>query len=221
MNSLRVLGTAAAIALILPIAVPSAGFAQERGARGGRAGVSASPSVGGGATVSGGNFNAGARVGGPGPSTAYTGSARVNTGGATVGTQRFATTSGNTYNGGRTWQGGSNWQGGNNWQANNWRGNNWRGDNWRGDRWNNGAFIGGALAGAAIGSAYAYDYPGYYGDYGYYDDGYYGDGYGYDVAVAPAPVGGDGAGYCAQRYRSYDPASGTYLGFDGLRHPCP
>ena len=32
-------------------------------------------------------------------------------------------------------------------------------------------------------------------------------------------VGGD-ASYCAQRYRSYDPASGTYLGFDGLRHPC-
>ncbi len=27
--------------------------------------------------------------------------------------------------------------------------------------------------------------------------------------------------YCAQRYRSYNPASGTYLGFDGLRHPCP
>jgi hypothetical protein len=26
--------------------------------------------------------------------------------------------------------------------------------------------------------------------------------------------------YCAQRYRSYDPASGTYLGYDGLRHPC-
>jgi hypothetical protein len=27
--------------------------------------------------------------------------------------------------------------------------------------------------------------------------------------------------YCAQRYKSYDPASGTYLGRDGLRHPCP
>jgi hypothetical protein len=37
-----------------------------------------------------------------------------------------------------------------------------------------------------------------------------------------APVyGGNTASYCAQRYRSYDPASGTYLGFDGLRHPCP
>jgi hypothetical protein len=35
----------------------------------------------------------------------------------------------------------------------------------------------------------------------------------------PAQVGA--VDYCAQRYRSYDPASGTYLGFDGIRHPCP
>lgn len=28
-------------------------------------------------------------------------------------------------------------------------------------------------------------------------------------------------GYCAQRFRSYDPGSGTYLGYDGLRHSCP
>jgi hypothetical protein len=27
--------------------------------------------------------------------------------------------------------------------------------------------------------------------------------------------------YCMQRYRSYDPDSGTFLGNDGLRHPCP
>jgi BA14K-like protein len=26
---------------------------------------------------------------------------------------------------------------------------------------------------------------------------------------------------CAQRFRSYDPLSETYLGYDGLRHPCP
>ena len=25
---------------------------------------------------------------------------------------------------------------------------------------------------------------------------------------------------CAQRYRSYDPALGTFLGYDGHRHPC-
>ena len=27
--------------------------------------------------------------------------------------------------------------------------------------------------------------------------------------------------YCARRFKSYDPASGTYLGYDGLRHSCP
>jgi hypothetical protein len=27
--------------------------------------------------------------------------------------------------------------------------------------------------------------------------------------------------YCMQTYRSYDPQSGTYLGYDGLRYPCP
>jgi len=41
--------------------------------------------------------------------------------------------------------------------------------------------------------------------------------------AAPVYVqpGGGAYDYCAQRYRSYDPASGTYLGYDGLRHPCP
>jgi len=35
------------------------------------------------------------------------------------------------------------------------------------------------------------------------------------------PPGGDPAAYCAQRFRSYDPQSGTYLGNDGQLHPCP
>lgn len=26
--------------------------------------------------------------------------------------------------------------------------------------------------------------------------------------------------YCSQKYRSFDPASGTYLGYDGQRHRC-
>ena len=86
-----------------------------------------------------------------------------------------------------------------------------------------GGFFPGAVAGAIVGGALASGAYGYYGpgyDSGYYyDNGYY-DG-GDDVAVAPAPVEGDGTAYCMQRYRSYDPASGTYLGFDGQRHPCP
>jgi hypothetical protein len=48
-------------------------------------------------------------------------------------------------------------------------------------------------------------------------------------AVAGAPFRGFNDGYasmdanassCAQRYRSYDPASGTFFGRDGRRHPC-
>jgi len=38
--------------------------------------------------------------------------------------------------------------------------------------------------------------------------------------AAPA-YGSNTHAYCAQRFKSYDPASGTYLGYDGLRHPCP
>ena len=26
---------------------------------------------------------------------------------------------------------------------------------------------------------------------------------------------------CADRFRSYDPSTGTYLGYDGAEHPCP
>jgi hypothetical protein len=32
---------------------------------------------------------------------------------------------------------------------------------------------------------------------------------------------GDAVAYCMQRFKSYDPGSGTYLGYDGLRHSCP
>ena len=32
---------------------------------------------------------------------------------------------------------------------------------------------------------------------------------------------GNAVDYCLSRFRSYDPQSGTYLGNDGYRHPCP
>src|ERR1700739_3941908 len=38
--------------------------------------------------------------------------------------------------------------------------------------------------------------------------------------VNPSSAMGGDASYCAQRYRSYDPASGTFMGYDGRRHPC-
>lgn len=59
-----------------------------------------------------------------------------------------------------------------------------------------GALIGGLAAGALIGGAIA--------------------------SQAPAPnYGGNATAYCQQRFKSFDPASGTYLGYDGKRHPCP
>lgn len=87
-----------------------------------------------------------------------------------------------------------------------------------------GAGIGlGIAAGALLGGAIIASQP--YG-YGYpYAPGYaYGPGYSYAPGYAYGPgyaAGGDAVAYCSQRFRSYDPRSGTYLGYDGLRHPCP
>lgn len=41
--------------------------------------------------------------------------------------------------------------------------------------------------------------------------------------AAPAYAGTDGnaEAYCAQKFKSYDASSGTYLGYDGNRHACP
>ena len=87
----------------------------------------------------------------------------------------------------------------------------------RGFGWGFGA---GLLGGAIVGGALAAPY--YYGAPYYYPPAYYGPGPGYygGPAYGPGP-GGDGVAYCARKYRSYDPASGTFLGNDGARHPCP
>jgi hypothetical protein len=37
----------------------------------------------------------------------------------------------------------------------------------------------------------------------------------------PYPVYDPAIAYCLRRYRSYDPYTMTYLGYDGRRHPCP
>ena len=72
-----------------------------------------------------------------------------------------------------------------------------------------GAGLAGLAAGAVIGGAIASQAAPAYG-------------YDYQDAYAPAPEQvGDSGSYCAQRYKSYDPGSGTYLGYDGMRHPCP
>ena len=93
---------------------------------------------------------------------------------------------------------------------------------WLGD-WNWGRPAGG----------YGYDgyaYPGY--GYGYAPTPGYGyapaPGYAPTPGYAPAPgyatgyqAGAADVAYCVRRYRSYDPSSGTYIGRDRLRHPCP
>jgi hypothetical protein len=179
MISLKVLSTAAAMALVLPMVAPTASFAQNPNgvkadfARGGAHAGGGGMRPGGGG---GGNFHPG---GGGGP--------------------RFSGGGGPRFSGGGGYRGG-------------YGGGYHRGGG--------GGFIPGAVAGAVIGGAIASQ--GYYGGPayapGYYDDQYDDD----SAAVAVVPQGGDDAvAYCTQTYRSYDPASGTYLGYDGQRHPCP
>ncbi|MCC8937632.1 BA14K family protein [Bradyrhizobium sp. Arg68] len=57
---------------------------------------------------------------------------------------------------------------------------------------NAGAVIGGLAVGAIIGGA---------------------------IAASQAKANNDA--YCSQRFRSYDPASGTYIASGGVRRPCP
>ena len=71
--------------------------------------------------------------------------------------------------------------------------------------------IGGAVA-AATSPLWA---PGYYD---YYPS--YGPGYGYPQGPAVLQ-GGDNVAACEARFRSYNPQTGTYMGFDGIQHPCP
>jgi hypothetical protein len=77
---------------------------------------------------------------------------------------------------------------------------------------------------AADAAESAFGGPGYY--YGP-PPGY--DGYGYERrpgyayeerSVTPAPDDSQWMAYCASRYRSFDPSTGTYMGYDGLRHEC-
>lgn len=76
-----------------------------------------------------------------------------------------------------------------------YRGGGYRGGGYYRGR-NDGDWVGGAAAGAALGLFLG-------------------------AAIANQAQSQDAIGYCMRRYRSYDPQSMTYLGYDGLRHPCP
>jgi len=69
----------------------------------------------------------------------------------------------------------------------------WHHRGWRHGYYGPGAVVGGLAAGAIIGGA---------------------------IANSQARAANNNA-YCFSRFKSYDPASGTYLGYDGMRHPCP
>ncbi len=74
---------------------------------------------------------------------------------------------------------------------------------YRGRGYNRGAAVGAGIAGLAVGALIA----------GAIANSQQGNNY--------APADGDPEAYCAQRFKSYDPDSGTYLGTDRRRHPCP
>jgi hypothetical protein len=202
MISLKILSAAAILSFAIPVVSSTASFAQgdpKAGAARGGGGGGAGPRMGGGG---GGGPRMGMGGGGAGPrmGAGVGGGPRMGMGGG--GGPRFQ---GGGGGGGPRFSGG----GGPRYGGGGWRGRNY-----------GGAVLPGVVAGAVIGGALASPYYGYggYGGYGAYDDSY---GYDDGPAVQIVPGGDDSEAYCVQRFRSYDPASGTYLGNDGLRHPCP
>jgi hypothetical protein len=197
MINLKVLSTVAAMALVLPMIAPTPSAAQVK--------AQGAP-LGGGGGISGGGMRGGGGGGGaaiapgggggiraPGSGIA-TGGVRPGGGTAAIGVRPGvggALATGPAVSGGGYYHGGGY-------------------HHHRHHRHGHGFWPGVAI-GAGIASSYAY-----YGSPYYYDDEYYDEG-----VVAAAPVGDDSVAYCMQTYRSYDPQSGTYLGYDGQRHPCP
>jgi BA14K-like protein len=207
-NSMSRLGIFGATALSLSLAIASPALAQHARGAGGMHGGGAAMHTGAG------NFG-GMRAGGP----AFAGS-QANFRGAQANANVVArpnVTAGPSANvaarpGGEQFARGGYGRG------------EFRGDRDRG--FGTGAgFAAGVVAGSALGyGGYGYGYgydPYWYGDDYAFDTGYYDPGFAVSQAVVPAEVAGPDSSWCAAHYRSYDPATGTYLGFDGLRHPCP
>ena len=87
---------------------------------------------------------------------------------------------------------------------------------------------GGAVAAGVIGGAIAAaTSPFWAPEYDYYSPGYVyapryaHPAYTYGRAYAYEPRAESGVAYCEAHYRSYNPETGTYLGYDGLHHRCP
>lgn len=86
-----------------------------------------------------------------------------------------------------------------------------------------GAVAAGVIGGMILGGIIASQAPRYYGypPYGYPAYGYPVYGYPAYPAYRPYPAGDAAIAYCMRRFKSYDPYSMTYLGYDGFRRPCP
>ena len=171
---------------------------QMHGGRGGGGGIG-----GGGGFSRGGGGGGGAgltRGGGPG----FGGGAAMSRGPSFSGGAAMNRSGGPGFSRGAAINRGGNWTGNRVISGGNWDGR--RFSDWRGRH----RFRGSRFAFGFAPGFYDYGYP---YDYSYYDDYAYGDDYG---AVSP-----DGDSSCQARFRSYDPSTGTYLGYDGLRHPCP
>lgn len=85
--------------------------------------------------------------------------------------------------------------------------------------WHGGWGVGGLAAGVIGGAVAAATSPLWAPDYYDYAGGPAYPVYDY-VPPAPAVVGGGGVAWCEAHFRSYNPATGTYLGYDGVYHPC-
>ena len=97
--------------------------------------------------------------------------------------------------GGKNWKKG--WNNNRNWNRGGWNGRYYNNRGWNGNNWVGPAI--GLGAGVIIGSMLA------------------------APRYAPPPARayyGDRNAYCAQKYRSYNPYTGTYTGYDGRQHYC-
>ncbi len=111
-----------------------------------------------------------------------------------------AAQAGQSFNGAQVYQvGGKNWKKA--WNNNRYYNRGWNGRYYN-NGWNNNNWVGPAIglgAGVIIGSMLAA--PRYY-------------------APPRAAYYGDRNAYCARKYRSYNPYTGTYTGYDGRQHYC-
>ena len=93
----------------------------------------------------------------------------------------------------------------------------WAGGGWGGYGWGAAAAVG---AGLAYGASTDYCDP-YYASSGYCNYGYGSYQPAYGTAAATYGNSSDAIADCARRFRSYDPASQTYLSYSGQRVSCP